>query len=234
MSTPFFYRWNFIALVVVAASLTGCGGRSTVESAIGPSNTTPNTPYPPYTPTTGSGSGSGGSGSSSGTEWDSAIKLSFSLNGVNSGNETYTTAPITTDNLLKVRVSALPGGNNVIPGQSTGYQANYYCAAFTVQTLGMAVDTNALSAYGNSVPGICDKGQSQVIDFSSRLSPGHGDIVLTVTRPRYDWYCMLWFDPYYRSLMGGTYAMFCPLRNVYQYHTIQGSIEVLTNGASSL
>ncbi len=225
---------NYVAFGLLALALTGCGGRSTVESAIGPTNTTPTTPYPPYTPTSGSGSGSGSSGSSSGTEWDNAIKLSFSLNGANSGNETYTSAPITTDNLLKVRVSALPGGQNVVPGQTTGYQANYYCAGYTVKALGQAVDTNALSVYPGGVQGLCQNGQSQVIDFSGRLTPGHGDIVIEVTKPRYDWYCMLWFDPYYRSLMGGTYAMFCPLRNVYQYHTVQGSIEILTNGASAL
>jgi hypothetical protein len=205
-----------------ALALSACGSHSSDVSAL-PGATTPTT-IPPFVPTSGT------PGTPPGTvdhSWDNAIQMSFSLNGTNSGNETYTSQPITTDNLLKVRLTALPAGTNI--GSATNFTANYGCVGFTVTALGMAVDSQPLSS-GGSMTGMCNNGSSQVIDFSGRLSPGHGTITLTVSKARYDWYCMLYM--YYPWLMGGNATMYCPLHPVYQYHTVEGELQVQTNGTS--
>jgi hypothetical protein len=245
MSTPIHQGrgsvWIFraqIALVIVTLALalgtTGCGGHTTATSAINPTTVTPTDCYtngtclPP-----GTGSGTGGSGGigpdPTPDEFANATQLNFTLNGTNSGNETYTSAPFDTDNLLKVRIVGLPGGPNSGVG-NTNFTANYLCVGYTVSVLGQAVDTKPLAVNGGVI-GMCQNGGSQVIDFSSRLSPGHGPITITVSKPRYDWYCMLY--TYYPWLMGGTATMYCPLHPVYQYHTINGEIQVETNGTNS-
>jgi hypothetical protein len=215
--------------VVLALTASSCGGQGTVTSAIGPSSTNPYPyPYPSYPPTGTTGTG-GSTGSSGGPDpFAGATQLNFSLNGTNSGNETYTSAPFTTDNLLKVRLTALPAGVNT--GGGTNFSAMYNCAGFTVSIPGQSQDSQPLAVNGGVI-GMCQSGSQQVFDFSSRLSPGHGPVSITVSNPKYDWYCMLF--TYYPWLMGGTATMYCPLHPVYQYHTVQGMIEVLTNNSGT-
>jgi hypothetical protein len=221
MKKPF---QHLIVLAVVAIAAQGCGGHTNVQSVLGPSNTTPTVPTSyPYPP------GGGTPDGSQDPTWANATQVNFTLNGTNSGNETFTSQPFQTDDLLKIKVNALPAGVNQGVG-NTNFTANYFCLGLTVTALGTSLDTNPLAVNGGSQG--CQGASSQVFDLSRRLTVGHGAVSITISRPKYDWYCMLF--NYYPWMMGGTAAMYCPLHPVYQYHTINGSIQVITNQTSGL
>ncbi len=165
--------------------------------------------------------------------FDSAYTFSFSVTGANGTAPTYTTGAINTDNILVVRINAGPAGQLSVPGFYSNFTANYNCVSYNVTVGGRTVTTQTLAPQGsnssytasNQCPGAPS---SQVINFSDRLSPGHGNMFVQVSNARYDFYCEL----YFQGMLSGQYNMYCPLRTVYQTHTVTGSLDIQVNGTS--
>jgi hypothetical protein len=137
---------------------------------------------------------------------------------------------VTTDNLLKVKVTA-GSAANVIPGSN--FSATYGCVTYKVSALGQTIVTNTLSPNGGN--SICpNASESQTIDFSSRLSSGHGAVTITVQPSGYDFYCQgcLTYPWLYNAYPYGYYscAMYCPLKTVYKNHGVTGTLSIQVNG----
>lgn len=172
---------------------------------------------------------------------------------------TYGTAPSTvtselrTDTKLLVKVTADSATRNTGTPVYTNFAAEYHCAVFKV-TLQMdtgngtytdlgSVITNSLKVAGTE--GCTGSVASQTIDFSAFMSPGHGNVKIKVESMKTDFYCILynkclafktqygywsydcgWASPSNMAL----YA--CPTKTIYQYHTVNGSLEVQVNGTA--
>lgn len=127
----------------------------------------------------------------------------------------FTATQIDTDNLLQVTVTL--GQPTTIPG--TGYTAEYSCAQFMVTVLGQS-QTVFLSNTGSPGYGYCNGAQtSQMVDFSSRLTTGHGPVSVTVTNVSYD-NCRLY---------GDVYGYGCPMTAVYSTHILTGALSIVVN-----
>lgn len=205
------------------AGLMGCGGssnRSSDVSSQGLVNPTSPTPTytPPYTPPTG---------------FIAHYSANFTLAGYTGTGSNFITPPVDTDNTLKVRITAGPGGPLSDPNYSN-FVANYGCISYRVTVMGNTRTTQMLSV--NSSGGYCpgnyagqwvQSANSEVLDFGAVLSPGHGPITVEVKEARYDFYCA-----YYYSF-GYTYSPYnnwCPLKSVYRSHTVTGQVEIQVNG----
>lgn len=128
---------------------------------------------------------------------------------------TYTANNIDTDNLLQVSVTL--GQPTTIPG--TGYTAEYSCAQFLVTVLGQS-QTVFLSNTGSPGYGYCNGAQvSQMVDFSSRLTSGHGPVTVTIENVSYD-NCRLY---------GDVYGVGCPMTSVYSTHILTGALSIVVN-----
>jgi hypothetical protein len=168
---------------------------------------------------------------SSSTPFDSAYAYSFQVTGSGGTAPSYTTGAINTDNLLVIKVNAGPAGQLSVPGFYSNFTANYNCVAYNITVGGRTVTTQTLKVPNASqswyamdqCPGAPS---SQIINFSDRASPGHGDMFVTVSNARYDFYC----DLYYQGMLSGTPSMYCPLRTAYMNHTLTGTIDVQVNG----
>jgi len=218
--------------LTLTASLTACG-RSSIGSGDG-TNTGAGT-----IPGAVSGGGDGSILSDAG--FIPKASYSFAIAGQSSaqipqsftqGGQTYTNG-ISTDSILKIRVTAGAAGNNVVPATNpyyhagTNFTATYGCISYVVTVGGQQVRSQTLAvpgAYNYNCP---NAPQSQVIDFSSQLTRGHGPMFVTVSSVLDDYYC---------QQLGNSYNnLFCPLHPVYDSnygkHSISGTIEVETNGA---
>ncbi len=178
-----------------------------------------------------------------------AYPFSFSTSGTTPS--TATTA-LKTDTKLLVKVNADSATRNQSPVY-TNFAAEYHCAVFKV-TLQMdagngtytdlgSVITNSLNVAGTAG---CSGGvASQVIDFSAFMTPGHGNVKIKVESMKTDFYCILfnkcvafknqygfwssdcaWASPSNMEM----YA--CPTKTIYQYHVVNGSLEVQVNGTN--
>lgn len=159
------------------------------------------------------------------------VQESFTVTGSGGTNPTYSVT-VDTDNLLQVQITA-GAATNVIPGSN--FSANYGCVTYNVTALGQTVTTNTLGVNGGN--SICPNApSSQTIDFSSRLTPGHGAVAITVSASGYDFYCQgCLMDPaLYDAYPYGPYScsMYCPLHTVFKNHGVTGTISVQVNGTS--
>jgi hypothetical protein len=68
--------------------------------------------------------------------------------------------------------------------------------------------------------------ESQVIDLSSKLYPGHPPVQVKISKVKTDYYC------YYLGTYYPMYADCTQLRDLYQYHVATGDIELQVNGSS--
>ena len=222
MSNNWKHKFSLPALLVLSTLLVGCGASSApVDDGGDAGGTKANS---------GSGSGTGtGTGTGSGTAFLPAYSESFNrMTGVGGANPTYTTQAVQTDSILKVKITAGPAGNLSLPGSTySNFTANYSCISFAVTVLGKTVTTQTLAVNGGG-PLCPGAPESQVIDFSSRLTANHPPVTVSVSGARYDFYCGLW----YNGFVLGTYNMYCPLRTVYQNHTVSGMLDIQTNGTS--
>ena len=212
-------------------ALTACGGRpntANVTAAETSSSSSSSSSSGSGTDCTGMvnchGSSSSTSSSSGGTTLDPALSYSFSLDGTGGNVTSYQTPTFNTDTILKVRITGGPAGPITVP--NSNFSMNYYCVGYTVTVLGQTVATKPLAVNGGN-PSLCPDTQ-QVIDFSSRLIPGHGPVSISVTAPRYDYYCEL----YWNGMISGTPQMYCPLHTVYKTHTVTGQLDVQVNGTT--
>ncbi|MEK6704485.1 MAG: hypothetical protein AABZ06_01725 [Bdellovibrionota bacterium] len=203
-------------MAIFMASIASCGKQSYRES---PQNNN-------VSSTEGSSNGSvdNTDNTTSNLEPDLNPPLTFSFNIKGSGG--YTTPAIDTDNVLKVRIISGPSEKISIPGYSN-FTANYGCVSYKITVAGRSTVTSILSVSGFN--GLCkESSDNQVIDFSNRLGQGHNSVEISVSEARYDFYCQL----YMAGWVWGDMNMFCPLRTVYQNHTVTGSLEIQVNGTS--
>lgn len=116
-----------------------------------------------------------------------------------------------------------------VPGY--GFSANYGCVNFKITVEGQTVVTNTLSTGLGSDSDCSGAATSQTIDFSSRMTTGHGPVTVTVTSNDYDFDCMScrtypWLYGYYCN-------NYCPMDLVYKNHTVNGTLSIQVNGTGS-
>jgi len=135
-------------------------------------------------------------------------------NGVSVG--TFTTAPISTDNIFKVTLSS--GSYTTIP--CTGFTEVYSCLQYTV-TVGTESQT-VLVSYGNPQSGPCKGLPSSItLDFSHQAGPGHGALAVKVSQPQSD-NCHTWGYPS---------QAYCSMAPLYPNYIGAGSLAIFTNMA---
>ncbi len=172
---------------------------------------------------------------------------------------TYGTVPSTvttalrTDTSLFVKVTADAATRNQGTPVYTNFAAEYHCAVFRV-TLQMdagngtytdlgSVLTSSLNVAGTA--GCTGGVASQTINFSAFMTPGHGNVKIKVESVKTDFYCILynkcvatknqygyWTSDCYWASPSNMEAYACPTKTIYQYHTVNGSLEVQVNGTS--
>ncbi|MBC7385351.1 MAG: hypothetical protein H7301_04195 [Cryobacterium sp.] len=158
------------------------------------------------------------------------------------GAASVTTSPaLFTDSKLVVVVTASPATRNEYTnGTYANFTANYNCVTVavtvSVEQNGVFSDlptvyTNRLTANGTA--GCAGSQASQTIDFSSYMSSGHGNIKVKVQALTSDFDCDRALSyPYYPNPYSQILAT-CrtnPMRSIYQYHVVNGNIQVQTNG----
>lgn len=229
-----------LILLSIAINLTACGKARTITTS-GEAPQTPSTTVPSSNPSpnTTNGSPDGNITDSNGTQANEnalpPITESFTVSGA-SGTTPYYTTTVNTDNLLKIKITA--GDAQQITDPSYGFSATYSCVSYKVTVLGSTQQTKLLAVSSQAdvlaaanCPGAANH---QVLDFSSRLSPGHGPITITVEAASYDFYCRgcqtyPWF---YNAYPYGAYScsLYCPSRPVYKTHTVTGNVTIQVNG----
>lgn len=238
--------------ILSAAVLSACGASSSDSSFANPSGNVTSTSG--GSSSSGSSGSTSSSGSSSGSSSTSTTSLApalqfaqFGVTGSGGKTPTYSTrsangAYITTDNILKVRLTVANGGLLQAPSGYSGFSTNYSCASFNVYlyddtgTQVGSATTQMLQVPGEP-PCVNSTGEaSQDIDFSSSVNGPHGGLEVRVTASQYDFYCKLWYD--YYSMYGisspyyGYYSYWCPSKAVYQNHTVDASLQVEVNGTT--
>jgi hypothetical protein len=212
--------------LALAATLTACGSSSyttgTTSAATTPAAAATGTPF---TTTT--------TGSTTATNQLPSIDESFTLAGTRggSGGASSATYTVSTDNLLQVTVTAGTAGSLTVPGY--GFSAQYECVTYNITVLGQTVTTNALSAtageeYTPDCPGAAN---SQMIDFSSRLTTGHGAVQVTVASNTYDFDCISCNEYYAYGIYPYGCANYCPMDLVFKNHTVTGTLSIAINGS---
>jgi hypothetical protein len=168
-----------------------------------------------------------------------AYPLTFRTVGTDAGTPS---AALRTDSMLKVKVTVDPASQNVIPlssGKYTNFTANYSCATVAVtlqvEQNGTYVDlatvvTNRLRANGTT--GECAGSQaSQTIDFSSYMTPGHGKVKIKAQAMTSNFNCLTYLQyPYNYPYTYGQVCSANPMQSIYQYHVVNGKLEVQVNG----
>jgi hypothetical protein len=153
-------------------------------------------------------------------------------------------AALRTDSLLKVKVTLDPASQNQYPAGSgvySNYTANYSCATVSVtlqieqngtyQNLATVV-TDRLTAAGT--PGCAGSVGSQTIDFSAYMLPGHGNVKITAQAISSNYNCLT-AQAYPLRYPYGYYQNVCsanPMQSIYQYHVVNGKLEVQVNGTT--
>ena len=219
---------NAVLLTLLLATLSACGGEAYREPDVDSDDD--------GSTAQSSSSSSPAASSSSGTVDTSdpenpVYTYSFSLTGSGGTAPTYTSTSISTDNTLRVRVIPGQAGSlSTSEGTDSNFSATYYCASYTVTVLGHSLTTQPLKINGGGA--ICaNAAESEILDFSDRMTSGHGDVTVGISAPRYDYYCQLLYNGY---INWGYYSTYCSqsLYPVYKNHTVTGSIEVEVNGTS--
>lgn len=218
--------------LTLSTMLMACGGQPYQN---------PQAPAPTPTNSGGNGGSSGGgTGGGSPSNFTPAITFSFNVTGSGGAHPSFTTQPVNTDTILKIKITAGQASNLNIPIYSN-FTANYDCVSYTVTALGKSVTTQPLSASGENSALCPNAPPSEIIDFSDRLGPGHGPVTITIDRVRYDFYCKLWtrcqpelsWNPTcYYSFYPATQSMYCPMRTVYRNHTVTGDLAIQVNGST--
>jgi hypothetical protein len=126
---------------------------------------------------------------------------------------------------------------NVIPGSNMS--ATYGCVSYNV-TVSMTGGSQTLSTGTLAVGGgnsICPNAPtSTILDFSNRLTTGHGNITVSIAATGYDFYCQscLSYPWMFNAYPYGYYScnMYCPLHTVYMNHGVTGTMDVQVNGTT--
>jgi hypothetical protein len=127
---------------------------------------------------------------------------------------------IYTDDLLEIEVTGLSA--SAVSG--SGYSAVYSCVRVQVEVEG-ETQTAFVTNTGADGTGVCAGAVArQTLDFSHRMSSGHGEVEITITDAEYD-NCRLYG---FLSLSG------CPMSSVYSSsygkHTVGLNFTVNVNG----
>ena len=214
-----------LGVLAAALALSGCGSQPYDEAA-------PGTQQPTVTPYSPSGD-TGGSGEDDpiNSELPDPTTLDFSLVGF----QTKSIATVETDSILKVQVSAAQAGMISVP--NINFAAQYACLQVTLNVAGASWTSKLLKVPGSnaaSCPGAVDYDQR---DFSYRVLNASGPFEITVGQAFYDFYCQVWdsyafrYGPNYpQYVIGmGTRNLSCPVKSVYNTHTVKGQIKIQTN-----
>ncbi len=148
--------------------------------------------------------------------------------------------PLRTDTMLIVKVQASAATRNENTPVYTNFTANYSCATLRV-TLQMedgngvysdfaSVDTDRLSVPGTS--GCAGSVASQTIDFSGYMVPGHGNFKIKVESLTSNFNCLAAAQYPFRYPYNyvGTVCAANPMQSIYQYHVVNGKLQVQVNG----
>lgn len=178
-----------------------------------------------------------------------SLSYTFGVTGISGTTPKWNSDAIPgVDTILKVRIKALSNGYVNIPGY-TNYSINPGCMEYRVgiksatnpNAVPVSITTPILETENGASPA-CDQYAAQanlnikseyVYDFSPAIVGQTGPFLVEVSNPRYDYYCQLyphtwiWIGYWWNQL--GSIGSNCPLRNVYQNHLVEGSIEVQTN-----
>jgi putative hemolysin len=179
---------------------------------------------------------------------DSTQTIPFSVTGQGGTSPTFSTdsnggSYLTTNNFLQVTVAAGAGGNFTFPSTTTNqyssFSDTYNCVSYTVSVYdktnallaSRTTQTLAVTAGNSGCPG---SPTSQTLDLSDVITSGnHDGLTLSVQANSYDFYCQYWYSLYYAfgtaSPWYADYSSFCPMKQVYQTHTVNGSLGVVTN-----
>lgn len=162
------------------------------------------------------------------------ITSAFSLTGQGGTTPTFSMT-VSTDDLLKVKITPGAAGQISVPGYSN-FSSTYNCVSFRVKILGQTVDTGTMQVNGGN--SLCANAPtSKTLNLSNRLTAGHGDITIDVEASGYDFYCqscltMPWLYgayPYGNS----SCSLYCPSHTVYRTHTVTGTVSVQVNGTTA-
>ncbi|OFZ80689.1 MAG: hypothetical protein A2583_10500 [Bdellovibrionales bacterium RIFOXYD1_FULL_53_11] len=210
-------KYIVIALAAIAsASLAGCGDQAYQETPV--DTATAASPVTPSSSTTTT---------ETTTETETttlpALTFSYEVTGASGVDPVDSFGNILTDNILKVKVVAGTAGQiRLSDGTYSNWSAAYQCVQYKISALGQTVTTQVLAVDGGNSY-ICPGAPSeQTIDFSSRLTSGHGAVTVTVQAYRYD-SCLN-----YGYNFGG-----CAMHTVYYTHTVTGTLDIQTNGTGS-
>ncbi|MBI3535280.1 MAG: hypothetical protein HY072_07325, partial [Deltaproteobacteria bacterium] len=154
---------------------------------------------------------------------------------------------VRTDNILRVKIKALPSGQNQIPGTPAGYtnfNVGYSCVTFDVTVGTETRQTQILHTEGTDPSISCPNAPNyEILEFSERLGSGRPAIDVILSNARDDAFCKVYTACRNNSIPSQvcywsfppTYAhTFCPLRTTYKYHVVKGSLEVQVNGSRTL
>ncbi len=221
---------SYLVLSLTAALLSGCGSNGVTGD---PGATFAQDGGEIYTPpvvtsTTGYG----------------AYPLSFKTVGSdpNGGpSSPVVSAPLRSDTKLVIKATVGAATRNEGTPVYTNFTANYSCATLRV-TLQMqmngsyvdfaSVDTGRISVPGTS--GCAGSVASENIDFSAYLTPGHGLFKIKVAALTSNFNCVTALQYPYRYPYGyaQTVCAANPMQSIYQYHVVNGKLEVQVNGTS--
>jgi len=229
-------NWKPITLLALIAITSGCGGSSTSKKAAvaggasptSPGSTDPNQWWLNPTPTPNA---------------NGNLSEAYTYSGTITGFPTTPTSTVgtftlqspPTDSKLKIRIQPTAGSFVSLPGYNN-FSFSPQCAQYKITVNGQTIQTNPLrvagTAGGTSCYGAAD---SQVVDFSGRIGSG-GTVQIKVSEARYDVYCQMFMQCYYNpwtnsacSNILNAYTSMCPMKNVYQNHTVNFNLRVGTN-----
>lgn len=169
---------------------------------------------------------------------------------------TYGLSPITattelrTDTKLIVQVTADAATRNQGTPVPTNFAAEYKCAIFKItlqvkngnswMDLGSKI-TQPLKVAGTD--GCTGSVPNERIDFSAFMTSGHGNVKIKVESLKTDFYCILynkclafknqygyWSSDCYWASPSNMAQYACPVKTIYTYHTVNGSLQVEVNG----
>lgn len=230
---------NTAATLATVLMITACGGEPYREGSPTGGTTGTDTSGTGGTGTTTTTDNTGSTGSTGGT--NPPITRAFTVTGAGGSAPEYTTT-VNTDNILKIRVNSATAGQLSSPYGSSysNFSASYSCIVYQVEALGETITTDPLSVNGGSAA--CAGAPSeQVIDFSNRLSAGHGPITIKVRAVNYDFYyldClssysgMNYYMGYWQRYPYGCENPSVKWKTLFKSHTANGSLDIQINGTS--
>ena len=228
----------WLLLLGATLILSSCG-----SSAVSSKTTTASQKLPSPTPTS----------TQSVSTFDNGVpsqEFSFEVYG---DSATTVTPELATDNLLQVQLTAEAGGRNLGTNTYTNFSANYNCATFKVI---LEMDTGAgwtqvsqqttspLNVKGTS--GCTNGVASQTINYSKYLFPGEKRIRIKIQALASDFYCQLYTaclnaiqrygqvtsDCTWMAGQTNMQSYVCPMKTIYQYHTVDGKALLQVNGTA--